>query len=639
MGKTLLLRKLENEAPTNIKLVFCYSTNLDYENLISVICDKLGVGVTERLLSNKISALKEYVNTKSAQGISLVLLIDDAHHLAQDVLENLLASFSLERQNGCAIRFVLSGTPVLEEILKQSGITHSVIADFLQIRLEPLSATDVATYISRQIKNAGALDVDSLFSPLAIQKITRYTGGVPRLINTLCERVLLMAQLDKETTVSIASIDEAANELMLKEKEMVADDATTANSFNKINQLSQPAIVDANNLSDEAKEIFGESLLINKSDVDLDETINGSIFQNIIDYPITAVSFPVSTSGGSGQFVRSSTPTVQGEHNGPDRSGHKALGKVLGDDLQINTTMTAQWDDFKWDDLKIGHKRPRFFQSPKLQFLTLIAFAILAGLLGGAGSIYLFNRTPVQLSVIPPAPIRETSSQVPALTQEASSIPTPIHDGDSERESSQARVLESLTGPASTSASLGAGTSRPLEPVQASRSESSVNPELAASSPVVESVPSSTTDLPKAGSESSPFSAPASVATTPPVAENEASSVSQPSSGGTTIETPLISSYMSSGDAFMMRGDIASARLFYMEAANVGFPAGMLAVGKTYDPVVLSRLGIKGFLADPSKAVEWYEKAERTGFKETIQYLVELKRWIADSPLREDTKR
>lgn len=89
----------------------------------------------------------------------------------------------------------------------------------------------------------------------------------------------------------------------------------------------------------------------------------------------------------------------------------------------------------------------------------------------------------------------------------------------------------------------------------------------------------------------------------------------------------------------MMRGDIASARLFYMEAANLGFPAGMLAVGKTYDPVVLSRLGIKGFLADPRKAAEWYEKAERAGFKETTQYLLELRRWMADSPLREDTER
>jgi hypothetical protein len=93
---------------------------------------------------------------------------------------------------------------------------------------------------------------------------------------------------------------------------------------------------------------------------------------------------------------------------------------------------------------------------------------------------------------------------------------------------------------------------------------------------------------------------------------------------------------MSSGDAFMARGDVASARLFYLEAAKIGFPAGMAAVGKTYDPIVLNRLGIRGFLADSGKAVEWYVKAEKAGYAETAEYLQELRRWIAgSSPIKD----
>ena len=75
----------------------------------------------------------------------------------------------------------------------------------------------------------------------------------------------------------------------------------------------------------------------------------------------------------------------------------------------------------------------------------------------------------------------------------------------------------------------------------------------------------------------------------------------------------------------MERGDIASARLFYLEAVKSGFPAAMFAVGKTYDPIELKRLGIKGFPAEPDKAAEWYMKAEKAGHAEAGEFLVRLK--------------
>ena len=89
---------------------------------------------------------------------------------------------------------------------------------------------------------------------------------------------------------------------------------------------------------------------------------------------------------------------------------------------------------------------------------------------------------------------------------------------------------------------------------------------------------------------------------------------------------------MNSGDLLLTRGDIASARLFYEAAANAGSAVAMTAVGKTYDPVVLNGLGIKGFHADPVKAAEWYLKGDKAGDAENTKRLDGLRRWLAESP-------
>ncbi|HCK80159.1 MAG TPA: hypothetical protein DIC59_01675 [Candidatus Competibacteraceae bacterium] len=100
-------------------------------------------------------------------------------------------------------------------------------------------------------------------------------------------------------------------------------------------------------------------------------------------------------------------------------------------------------------------------------------------------------------------------------------------------------------------------------------------------------------------------------------------------------ETPPLLSYVSKGDALLAQGDVASARLFYLEAAGAGFAPAMTAVGKTYDPIVLGGLQIKGFFADPKKAVEWYLKAQKAGSPESSGYLQALRQSLAGSPALE----
>jgi TPR repeat protein len=118
--------------------------------------------------------------------------------------------------------------------------------------------------------------------------------------------------------------------------------------------------------------------------------------------------------------------------------------------------------------------------------------------------------------------------------------------------------------------------------------------------------------------ESSP-APPAGAAPTPPAAWIDSPTVSPPPAAAISLEAPLVSSYLMNGNLLFERGDIASARLFFQEAANAGSVQAMVAVGKTYDPNILSQLGIRGFSPDPVKAAEWYVKANQAGDSESAE--------------------
>lgn len=116
---------------------------------------------------------------------------------------------------------MLTGTPVLEEILSETKILRSNVAGAIHVYLKPLVAMDVAAFISRQVQHdVDGPIMDSLVSPPIIERINDYTGGSPRLINMLCEHALLIAKVREQVTLSTEIVDEAASELSLKGRQI-----------------------------------------------------------------------------------------------------------------------------------------------------------------------------------------------------------------------------------------------------------------------------------------------------------------------------------------------------------------------------------------------------------------------------------
>jgi len=258
------------------------------------------------------------------------------------------------------------------------------------------------------------------------------------------------------------------------------------------------------------------------------------------------------------------------------------------------------------------------FRLQKLQLPMLVIFALLAGLLGGIGSIYLFHpnqdKQDKRAVALSPAKVQETGEQPAAMRQDGEPHGLPQTSRTEAPHSSLASTSAIKSTPAADSSQ--ASQTEPNIPTVSHPTHSNSQAKSTVTSQAKSTV-TSTADLSEPGLKSPPVSS---------IAATESRSAK---------DLP-ISSYLERGHALLSRGDVASARLFYQEAANLGSPEAMAAVGKTYDPVALDKLGIKGFQTDPTKAAEWYIKAREAGYTEITEYLQALRNRIPSGTKKVD---
>jgi len=550
--------------------------------------------------------LKQLLQKNHVCGVEVAFLIDDAHHLAEDILYNLITLFDFELGDDCAPRLVLSGTSLLEENFERIGIKQVLGADILRVGLEPMTPADVVTYLSNK-KDTSVLGIDALFLPIAIQKITYYSGGNPYLINRLYERVLLITQLHERKVVVVATIDEAASELMLQEKSTHASDTATVVPLDKTICSHQGlSSINPEQSSDVEEKVISENSSdnqlssIDETKVEFDRAVNQSILRNLSNCPATAVSFATSNMDSVDHLVN----LTKANHNIVELSKEEWVERIMREEFNEETSLAV-----RCNSRGAEAKNARSFRLQKLQLPMLVIFALLAGLLGGIGSIYLFHpnqdkqdKQDKRAVAMSPAKAQETGEQPAAMRQDGEPHGLPQTSGTEAPHSSLASTSAIKSTPAADSS-------------QASQTEPNISTvsHPTHSNSQAEPAVASTVSLSEPSLKSPPVS---SIAATEP---------------GSAKDLP-ISSYLERGHALLSRGDVASARLFYQEAANLGSPEAMLAVGKTYDPVALDKLGIKGFQTDPAKAEEWYMKAREAGYTEIAEYLQALRKWMAGSP-------
>ena len=212
-GKTTLVRTLLGQIPAEVDIALILNPHLTAVEFLTAICEELSIALPEDKGSTKalVDALNRHLLEAHSRGRRIILLVDEAQNLAEDVLEQLRLLTNLETARQKLLQIILIAQPELRDKLSQESLRQLAQRVTGRYHLEPLSKEEASDYIDHRLRVAGALT--EIFTPAAKREIYRLSGGVPRIINVICDRALLGAYTKETRTINKRLVRKAASEV------------------------------------------------------------------------------------------------------------------------------------------------------------------------------------------------------------------------------------------------------------------------------------------------------------------------------------------------------------------------------------------------------------------------------------------
>ena len=213
-GKTLLCRALLEQLPEAVDVALILNPKLTGLELVAAVCDELKVEYPRDSESLKvlIDRLNHHLLSSYAAGRRTVVVIDEAQNLSTDVLEQVRLLTNLETAQTKLLQIILIGQPELQELLARDDLRQLAQRITARYHLGELDRDETRTYIAHRLRVAGGHA--DLFAPDAIDEVYRLSGGVPRLINVICDRALLGAYVEDRRRVDRRIVRRAAEEVL-----------------------------------------------------------------------------------------------------------------------------------------------------------------------------------------------------------------------------------------------------------------------------------------------------------------------------------------------------------------------------------------------------------------------------------------
>jgi general secretion pathway protein A len=212
-GKTTVSRCLLEQIPESCDVAYIFNPKLTVEELLSTICVEFGIACPPGNSSIKVfvDCINAYLLDAHAKGRHSVLIIDEAQNLSAEVLEQMRLLTNLETNERKLLQIILIGQPELAAMLERQELRQLAQRIVARYHLGNLSKTEVAAYVQHRLGVAGTQR--QLF-PLAIMgRLYRLSGGIPRIINVLCDRALLGTYAQGKERVDRATLEQAAREV------------------------------------------------------------------------------------------------------------------------------------------------------------------------------------------------------------------------------------------------------------------------------------------------------------------------------------------------------------------------------------------------------------------------------------------
>jgi general secretion pathway protein A len=207
-GKTTLLRTLLARMDRDAHVAYVHNSALHIEGLLEYILQDWGVKSEATSHAQRLFELHEFLIDQHRQGLSPILVIDEAQNLSVPTLEavRLLSNFETSTQK--LMQILLVGQPELRDKLNTPELRQLKQRIGLRCHVGPLSPEETRLYIRHRLRIAGAGDA-GIFTDAAIQRIVEYSRGTPRIINIVCDHCLLAGFADSKRRIDRAGVEEA----------------------------------------------------------------------------------------------------------------------------------------------------------------------------------------------------------------------------------------------------------------------------------------------------------------------------------------------------------------------------------------------------------------------------------------------
>jgi general secretion pathway protein A len=210
-GKTTLIYALLKDLSERIKTAFVFYTKISFRDLLKYILTDLQVSVSKENLTTLLVLFRQYLKERMIRDETVAIIIDEAQNLEFVVMENLFRLYSEDSSAAKLVQILLVGQPELEAKLDSQKLQAFKNRFAIRNYLRPLNQKESGEYIDHRLKVVGSSS-SMVFTPQAIDRISKFSNGIPRVINILCDRALLTGY-----TTSSRKIDEEIVKDTIKE--------------------------------------------------------------------------------------------------------------------------------------------------------------------------------------------------------------------------------------------------------------------------------------------------------------------------------------------------------------------------------------------------------------------------------------
>ncbi|MGA9024602.1 MAG: AAA family ATPase [Steroidobacteraceae bacterium] len=215
-GKTTLIETFLKELQTDVVVAQINQTQLSPTAFLQTVLVQFGFSPFAMKKPEVLATLNQYLMEQHQSGRKILLIVDEAQNLSSRVLEEIRMLSGVETTKDKALRIILAGQPELNDKLNSPELVQLAQRVRLRFHLSALSKTETAAYIEHRLEVAGSQG-RHIFAEDTFPVIYRYTGGVPRLTNTLCDTCMMSAFAANRDHVTVADVEAAVKELQWSE--------------------------------------------------------------------------------------------------------------------------------------------------------------------------------------------------------------------------------------------------------------------------------------------------------------------------------------------------------------------------------------------------------------------------------------